>query len=310
MPTRTLRLLALLLALTLTASAAPARGQDAADSFADLGLPEISVTIDDTAITGVPAELAAGRYVLRVTNGAAEGDLGIGFLQPPDGMTAADFIAFVTSAPPEAAVADASPVVAGEGDGDAGPPAFYYEINLAGGVYAGPGTTRSAVLDLTPGTWVVWTEEPGAPQAPVAVVVAGEAPTDLPKPVADVTITAVEMAFQFDGELKVGRQTIAFTNAGEQPHVLLLLTVPAGTTVDDFLALSATFDDPAATPPDNLSFQDITNAVQGSDQSSGVTTWLEADLEAGDYIAVCFVPDPETGAPHAMLGMIDLVTVA
>lgn len=35
--------------------------------------------------------------------------------------------------------------------------------------------------------------------------------------------------------------------------------------------------------------------------------WLE--LTAGAYAAICFITDPETGMPHAMLGMTQTSTV-
>ena len=34
------------------------------------------------------------------------------------------------------------------------------------------------------------------------------------------------------------------------------------------------------------------------------------DLAPGTYIAVCFVPDEETGVPHALMGMVQVFTVA
>lgn len=304
---RSLTVFALLLAGIQGLGTTGSMAQDSPENpFADLGLPEIVVEITDSAIVGAPTELAAGRYVLTVTN-AAEEDLGVGFLQPPEGMTAADFIAFAAPATPEGAgaAAEASP----SSEEDTGPPAFYYEIPLAGGIYANPGETASTVLDLTAGEWVLWAEEPGAPQAPVLVVVTGEAPVDQPVPSADVKITGQEMSFTIDGELVAGPQVIEFVNAGVQPHFLIMLKAPEGTTIDDFLALSATFGDPAASPQSGLSFEDIFSAVDTADQSSGVTTWIAAELESGTYILACFVSDPETGAPHAMLGMIDVVTV-
>ena len=42
----------------------------------------------------------------------------------------------------------------------------------------------------------------------------------------------------------------------------------------------------------------------------GITNYLEVDLTAGDYFAICFIPDFETGAPHFALGMIMPFTVA
>jgi hypothetical protein len=303
---RTLAVIAMLLAGMQGLGNAGAAAQDApGNPFSDLGLPEIAVEITDSAIVGAPSELAAGRYVLTVTNATEEESLGVGFLQPPAEMTASEFIEFAAPATPE----DAEQGAASPAAEESGPPAFYYEIPLAGGIYAGAGESASTVLDLTAGEWVLWVEEPGAPQAPVLVVVTGEAPADQPAPEADVTITGQEMSFTVDGELVAGPQVIEFVNAGQQPHFIAMLKVPEGTTIDDFLALAATFGDPAASPPAGLSFEDITTGFDTADQSSGVTTWIAADLESGTYILVCFVPDPESGAPHAMLGMIDVVTV-
>jgi hypothetical protein len=41
----------------------------------------------------------------------------------------------------------------------------------------------------------------------------------------------------------------------------------------------------------------------------GQTAWRDADLQAGISIARCFVFDPETGMPPAMLGKVDVFTV-
>lgn len=301
-----------MLTLSLLAPLPAAARQADANPFADLGLPEIAVTITDSAIEGAPAALAAGRYVLAVTNNATVNDpasqtSGVGFLQPPDGMTAADFIAEVAAGP-----AGASPMASPEAEAAAameGPPPWYYEVPLAGGIYAESGATAYAVLDLAAGEWVLWAEDPTAPQPPVAITVSGEPPTDQPTPEADVTITMTEFAFTLDQPFAAGPQVIALTNDGQQPHFLGLAGVPDGTTVDDFLQLSMTYMDPMATPPANLAFPDLQSVVDTADMSSGVTMWVTADLAASSYVLVCFVPDPETGMPHAMLGMVDIVTV-
>jgi len=36
---------------------------------------------------------------------------------------------------------------------------------------------------------------------------------------------------------------------------------------------------------------------------------LALDLAPGTYIALCFVPEEETGAPHALMGMVQVFTV-
>jgi hypothetical protein len=167
------------------------------------------------------------------------------------------------------------------------------------------------VIDLSAGEWMLWGDLPEAPQAPVPVIVTGEAPADQPTPAADVTIAMQEMSFSVDGSLTAGPQTIALTNAGQQPHFLLMIGVPEGTTPEDFLALSAAFaGDPTASPPAGLSFQELTTGIESTDLSSGGTVWLHADLAAGTYVLACFFPDQETGAPHAFLGMVDVVTVS
>lgn len=43
--------------------------------------------------------------------------------------------------------------------------------------------------------------------------------------------------------------------------------------------------------------------------SSGMTNWLQLDLEPGHYVALCFFPDRATGMPHALLGAIKVFTV-
>jgi hypothetical protein len=41
----------------------------------------------------------------------------------------------------------------------------------------------------------------------------------------------------------------------------------------------------------------------------GSSAWLKLDLHPGNYAALCFIPDPTTGKPHVMLGMITALTV-
>jgi len=37
--------------------------------------------------------------------------------------------------------------------------------------------------------------------------------------------------------------------------------------------------------------------------------WPVLDLAAGEYVTICFIPDPKTGKPHFMLGMYADFTV-
>jgi hypothetical protein len=100
-------------------------------------------------------------------------------------------------------------------------------------------------------------------------------------------------------------------NTGAQPHFAEFMGVPDGTTVQDFMDLMASFAaGPNATPAETrLSIADISPAFMTGLLSPGVTMWAELSLDPGTYLLVCFVPDPETGAPHAMLGMIEAYVV-
>ncbi len=299
----------------LAQDATPASGNG--NPFADLGLPEIAVTITETAFEGVPAELAAGRYVLTVTNAleAVEGPFGlessgVNFLQLTEELTAEAFVAQMGAydATPEAADVAASPTA--EDEGSLAPPSWFYEVALPGGPYALPGETAAAVIDLTAGAWILWGEYPGAPQPPVPVTVTGDAPADVPAVNADIQIKMVEYAFVIPTPLPAGSRVIELANVGQEPHFFTMAHVPDGTAADDALAaFFARYGDPAATPAGGLRAEDLTIAFVHGTQSAGTTAWYAADLTPGTYLAVCFIPDPVNGIPHAMLGMTQIVEV-
>lgn len=310
----TVLLITTALAVPTAAAAAQATPEtEPVNPFSDLGLPQIDITMTDTAFEGVPSELDAGRYVVALTAETTD-EMGGGgaFLQIPAGMTTTEFIEFV--APPSAtpmALAEASPVVE---VGDEGPPPWYYETAMAGGPYTLSGDTNYAVVDLTAGEWVWWAEFPGAPQAPQPITVTGEMPADLPEPEADVTIEMADFVFNFSAPLTAGQHIIAVPNVGDQPHFLGIDGVPEGTTVDDILALAEAesggmMGTPMATPATDLSFEDLEPVFGTGDQSAGATAWYEVEMDPGTYVAVCFVTDPETGMPHIMLGMVEVFEV-
>ena len=318
-----MRYLAPLIAVVLlgAAIARPATtfaAQDEENPFADLGLPELAITITEDTYEGVPAELEAGRHVLAVTNDTEEESWGAVFLAVPDGMTTDELLGMLAAAAetpegtPAAAPPEASPGAEEAGEGDGLPP-WYYETTIAGGPYAEPG------VELTAGEWILWGEDPGAPQAAVPVTITGEPPTDQPTPTADVRVEMSDHAFVFDPAPTAGPLVIELANVGEQPHFIGMAAVPDGTTVDEVLAFFETFEGPdeaatpaadtAATPAGGLSEESFVEAFGTGDQSAGVTAWYAVDLEAGTYVAVCFIPDSETGLPHALLGMTQIVVV-
>jgi hypothetical protein len=58
--------------------------------------------------------------------------------------------------------------------------------------------------------------------------------------------------------------------------------------------------------PNPAEFQDVGGVAPISkDQSVSI----ELNLEPGAYVAICFMPDKETGMPHALKGMVTVFEV-
>jgi hypothetical protein len=208
-----------------------------------------------------------------------------------------------------------------------------------GGPNAGAvGTTTNVIVDLTPGQYMVVClipdEESGLPHAamgmltPMEVTEAGAAAEP---PESDVAIDLIDFAFQgLSSEMAAGKHTWAITDTGQQLHELVVFKMAEG--VPYSVAESIFLAPPAASPeasPEGMEEmpEEVASPVAESSpvaggpppfvgiggiapMNPGLTNYLEVDLTAGDYFAICFVPDFETGAPHFALGMIMPFTVA
>jgi hypothetical protein len=306
---RILAALVLLLALTLSAFTAPlATAQDATPAagkdrlLADtMGLPELTITATADAYEGLPAETAAGRYVVTLTSAmGAEASAGVEFLMLPAEVPFADFLTMLTASM--------------EGP----PPEWYYQTYHAGGLVTDPDATSQGIFDLRPGTYVVWSSgDPDATQPPIELTVTGEAATPAAgaEPSAGATVTMFEYGFTVDGPLLPGPQLLKVANVGAQPHFMILIqpnepitkeqvsmlleAEMAGTPTADAAAAAG-----VASNPDEWGFAAFAGTI-----STGATEWIAVDLDPGTYVLACFVPDIESGIPHAYLGMADVVTV-
>jgi hypothetical protein len=283
-------------------------------------LPEIAVRVTDTAYEGIPRELAAGRYLLTAENATSQMEAAVTFMQLPEEMTFQDFIDFVAgfgspsgatdggtpAGPPPAA--GTPPAEGGEGR----PPDWYYQVEMAGGASAGmPGAAGQAVIELTPGMWVAWAGYPGPPQAPVGVTVTGEVgatPVAAAEPPATVTVDLYDFRFEVEGAFQPGPQWIKVVNEGEQPHEMLVVWSPVALTSEQVMQLVMLPE--GATPPAGMPSEEEVRFVGGAlTISSGKTEWVRLDLPEGTNVLLCFIPDRETGMPHAAMGMIEVMTV-
>jgi hypothetical protein len=277
---------------------------------AALGLPTVPITITDTGFEA-PAQLPAGRVLLTVTNAATGSPIAAdaALVQLPAGTTVADVQAFFGPPPATPTTgATASPATAA-----GGAPSWLYAATWAGGPIVPPGQTIAAVVELTPGDWLLLNDSLGAPQQPQPLTVTGTtaSPTPPTAPTADVTIRLQEYAFVgLEQGVPAGPQLWQITNTGAQPHFLQLLGAPTGATMDQVRTLLQLPEN--ATPPPGFPYgpEAFDFAQPGlAVISPGHTAWLALDLASGTYLALCFVPDQQTGAPHALLGMAQLFTV-
>lgn len=281
----------------------------AATDFSGLGYPELSITVTDTGFDGVPAATAAGRYLLTVKNARTaetENAGAVGFVSPTAaGMSAADLVQFLA-----AAGAPATPAAGGDqGDeGEMALPLFVYQLHFAGGVYAPTGTTAQAVIDLTPGEYVVWGDDPAVPLQPAIVNVTGEFPQDVTDPTADITATLIDFAITVEGNLTAGTHLMKVQHQGAQPHFLDIEKGPDSMTKEQVEA--AFMGESSGTPAaGGLSEGDLQGVFYSPTQSIGTVTYQHVDLTAGTYLAACFFPTAGTGVPHALNGMFEVFKV-
>src|SRR5215217_7865156 len=245
-----MRRLSLFLSLFAVLVLAPIGASAQAEPFADLGLPELTSTLTDTALEGVPAETPAGRYQVTFTNNVTgTGDpfqdtWSVEFVQLPEGMTVDDLTALFTGPPegkggsgsPEAQAGDA----AAEGSPAAGedPFAFLYETHLAGGPGALQGETTQGVIDLIPGDYAVATF--GLAATAMTVTESDTASPEAGEIESTATITETGTSGSFDFEasgLAPGPGVLEIHNDSDQPHFVFAIRSGAPITEDEVLTL-------------------------------------------------------------------------
>jgi hypothetical protein len=295
------------------------------------GLPTLDITVTANGYEGIPESLEAGRYLVTVTAGEDVGEFGggVAFIQPA-GMTGDEFITMLgemmggpdesgvgsaAATPIEGGAVEASPAAEGEGSGL---PPFLFESVMAGGTYAGPGQSSRVVLDLTPGPWVAWGDDPASAQQPVAFEATGEMPAELAEPESTATMTMFEYDIQVtEGELTTGSYVVRVDNVGAQPHFISWVQVTEGTTKEQVVEALEVEGGAmmTGTPPAYGEFnpeEDVIAEVGYSGtQSNATSQWIEVtDVQAGTHVLICFFPDISDGMPHAFHGMVAVVEIS
>ncbi len=257
--------------------------------LAALGYPDLLVRVNGDAFEMPETTVAAGRTLIRLENVGEESWHGF-MLRVPEDVT------------DEQIADDLGP------EAEA-PPAWLFEATYPG--FPGetePGQTHVALVDLTPGRYLVL----GDTVQPFLVVGEAATPGATPEaalPIIDGTVELFDFNFAFPETVAAGRQRWAVTNTGEQPHELLLARSPEPVTVEQVMELMASESEEATPTGGDPSFGDFEPVGGIGWLSPGATAWTEVDLEPGTYVALCFVFDPATGLPHVAMGMVATFTV-
>jgi hypothetical protein len=293
--------------------------------FGDLtSIPELTITLTDGGLAGVPAETPAGWTLVTFTNDVTptgdpfEDSWSIEVLQLPEDKTVDDLAAALTAlleggGPPadeEAGADAASPPAAPEED----PFAWALAAFQPGGPGALQGQTTQGLIDLPAGNYGVLVFGPFAP-VPLTVVEGDAAPSDPGTAVAaDVVITETGTSGSFDfsvetGDFAGGPAVVQVVNESDQPHFVIGIRSAVALAEEQVMALL--MSDEGGTPPPGA--PDPSQLAPGfitGTQSPGTTQYLALNLEAGYYALLCFVGDPAMGGvPHSFAGMIEVVPI-
>ena len=261
------------------------------------GLPELRLTATADGLQA-PAEVAAGT-VLLVLDNQSENFVGVSLIKLPEGTSMEDAMMVLGPPPAPEGSPEASPAGGEEEMGP--PPPLFYEMTWSGGVFAPPGVAGEIVVTLTPGQWVL-AGDPESGMMPTTLTVTGEAAAAT-EVSADATVTLKNFHFELPENLSAGQQVWKVTNTGDQPHEMFVTKTPRRLTLEEVEVLLSLPEDqlPPEGYPNPAEFQDIGGVAP---ISKDVTVYFELNLEPGAYVAVCFMPDKDTGEPHAMKGMI------
>jgi len=244
----------------------------------------VTVTAKDFAFDA-PAQITAGAVTLELKNQGKEIHQAM-LVKLDDGKTEKDLLAAMKQHGP--------------------PPAW---IKWIGGPNAAaPGGQANATSVLEPGQYAYLCVIPGPDGVPhlakgmVRTFEVTAAPsgalTSLPE--TDVTIKLKDYDFESSRPLAAGKQRIMIENAGPQTHELVMLKLLPGKKIEDF----ATWAESMKGPPPAMPVGGV-GALE-----NGMRASFTADLAAGDYGLICFIPDAKDGKMHLVHGMMKNIKVS
>ncbi len=118
-------------------------------------------------------------------------------------------------------------------------------------------------------------------------------------PSGDNTASLIDYNFKLAHPLVKGWQRLTVSTNAAQPHEFTVIQLAPGKTSKDFLAWIDKMDG----PPPGIAMGGVAALQKGRSVS------VPLNLTPGNYVLICFVPDPKDGKPHFMHGMIQEQTV-
>jgi hypothetical protein len=197
-------------------------------------------------------------------------------------------------------------------------------VTLTGGPNTiAPGQSTSVIDKLDPGDYLVLcfvTTPQGVPHLALGMikhVTVTESNNQAPEPQADAEVSLKDFTITVPSNIPAGSHLWKVTNDGPESHEMALLRVAEGVPPQAIIsgmeqaaaspaagpATASPSASPAGAPP-------VTAAGGMGALAPGTSGWTYVNLQPGNYIAICFVPDPKTGKPHFELGMVTSFTVS
>lgn len=273
---KTLLTLTVLILAVIVAACGPAAASTLAP---EVNIPQITIKTTDHAFE-VPAQVEAGLVSINLINEGQEPHHAQLF-RLNDGVTQEQFQDALQQSPDAA----------------------FGLITMTGGAgVVDPGLSQQVIVELTPGQYVLVCFVPGHDGVPHLAkgmmasmeVVASEVQTKAPEIKADGVVKLLDFSFVLPTQIKAGPQIWRVDNTGGQGHEIMLIKLAEGKTMED---VGAFMEAPHGVPP-------FTNTGGFQAIDPGKSGWMVLNLEPGNYVALCYVPDPASGHAHMELGMI------
>ena len=245
-------------------------------------IPEVVVSLKDDGVTFTPSDISAGITTLVFDNERTKA--------PFQGLIAR-FREGVTMDDLKAAAGDQLATV--------------QLLRLYGGVVVPPGTQKSIIADLKPGTHVFLE----SPTLRTFFEVGPASMDSAAQPEADVTLAMVDFAFGTPSTVAAGEQLWHIQNVGQQFHEAIMIKIDENTTSEEAAALLTTVVTPTGQFAEDSPAQLV---FAWPPMDPGENVWVTINLEPGTYAIGCVLPDltllPEMHT-HLEHGMIRIFTV-